>query len=225
MALILCVETATKVCAVSLAKEGIIINSLTHSSEKYSHAEHLNNLILDLFRDTEYTLNDLDAIAVSKGPGSYTGLRIGTSTAKGLCYAKEIPLISVNSLLALAALKNDVKKYICPMFDARRMEVYAAIYDSELNELLPTNAIVIDENSFSDFLEKGNVCFIGPGAEKCQEMIQHKNATFDLNIQVNSNGMAEIAEKKYTVKDFEDTAYFEPFYLKDFIAGTPKKLF
>lgn len=225
MALILSIETATKVCSVSLARDGEEISTKDFKSEKYSHAEKLNNLITELLEDSGLKIQDLDAVAVSKGPGSYTGLRIGTSTAKGICYALGIPLIAVNSLKALAYSQKDKGTLICPMFDARRMEVYSAIYSSDMEEVEETRAVVIDESSYAGFLEQGKVCFLGPGAQKCQEVIQHENAVFNLDTEVSAKSMILLSEDKYNKGEFEDTAYFEPFYLKDFIAGTPKKLF
>lgn len=225
MSLILCLETATKVCSISLAKDGVEVATINHSSENYSHAERLNGLMLDLLKQTNTSLNDIDAVAISEGPGSYTGLRIGTSTAKGLCYALDIPLIAINSLKALAAEKRGQNTLICPMFDARRMEVYSAIYDADMSELEGTRAVVIDDLSYQNFLANNPVCFIGPGAEKCQETLQDSNATFDLTIKVSAKGMIAFAHEKFVQNDFVDLAYFEPFYLKDFIAGTPKKIF
>ena len=225
MALILCLETATKVCSVSLAENGKEVKTLSITSEKYSHAEKLNGLIIALFEATNFSLKNIDAIAVSQGPGSYTGLRIGTSSAKGFCYALDIPLIAINSLLALAHSKIGENTLVCPMFDARRMEVYSAIYSPEMDELEETKAVIIDEESYLPFLEKQKICFIGPGAAKCQETLTHKNAIFDLTKTVTAKGMISFAESKFKNNDFVDLAYFEPFYLKDFIAGTPKKIF
>ncbi|NOQ71529.1 MAG: tRNA (adenosine(37)-N6)-threonylcarbamoyltransferase complex dimerization subunit type 1 TsaB [Crocinitomix sp.] len=225
MGLILCLETATKVCSLSLVKDGIEVATINHFSDHYSHSERLNGLLLDLLKQTNISLNDLDAVAISEGPGSYTGLRIGTSTAKGLCYALDIPLIAINSLKALAAEKRGQGILICPMFDARRMEVYSAIYDADMKELEATRAVVIDEISYQDFLAEHPICFIGPGAEKCQETLQHKNASFDLDVKVSAKGMHAFAHEKFEQQNFVDLAYFEPFYLKDFIAGTPKKIF
>lgn len=224
MGLILNLETATKICSVSLAKDGKEIKTLTHKSEKYSHAEKLNGLIMSLFEGTDLELKDLDAIAVSEGPGSYTGLRIGTSSAKGFCYAMDIPLIAVNSLKALAASQVGKGYFICPMFDARRMEVYSAIYDSELNELEATRAVVVDDSSYSGHLKESKMIFLGPGAEKCQGIIEHDNATFNIDQEVTAASMITLSEKKFSNQDFVDLAYFEPFYLKDFIAGPPKKM-
>lgn len=224
MALILNLETATKCCSVSLAKDGQVIATKESWSDQYSHAEQLNLFIEDVIHQAGIKLSDLDAIAVSAGPGSYTGLRIGTSTAKGICYALNIPLISINSLKALASMVNKFDGSIVPMFDARRMEVYAAVYNADLVELSPTDAVIIDELSYQSELAKYKVLFIGPGAEKCQEMIQHENAVFDLNVKVSAVGMVRLSEQKYQAQQFEDVAYFEPAYLKDFVAGPPKKL-
>jgi tRNA threonylcarbamoyladenosine biosynthesis protein TsaB len=225
MGLILSLETATKVCSVSLGRDGVEVNTLGLTADQYSHSEKLNGLIVDLLEMSGVELNLLDAIAVSEGPGSYTGLRIGTSSAKGLCYALDLPLIAINSLEALAIQKKGQGVMICPMFDARRMEVYSAIYDESLTNLEPTTATVIDEHSYQEFLAKGQVCFIGPGAEKCQPTLTHQNAIFDLEVQVTAQGMIELAEAKFKANDFVNLAYFEPFYLKDFIAGAPKKMF
>ena len=224
MALILNLETATKTCSVALAQDGKVLASEDLTTEKFSHAEKLNTFIQDVMAEADKTLNDLDAVAISAGPGSYTGLRIGASTAKGLCYALDIPLIAINSLKALAARCNAESGLICPMFDARRMEVYCAIYDCELNNMRPTDAVEVDELSFARELENGIVHFIGPGADKCQEVIKHENAKFDLQIEVSAKGMVELSNNMFNSSDFEDVAYFEPKYLKDFIAGTPKKL-
>ena len=224
MALILNLETATKTCSVALAKDADVLAHKELTTEKFSHAEKLNLFIEQVIAEANSSLNDLEAVAISAGPGSYTGLRIGTSTAKGLCYALDIPLISINSLKALAARVESRSGLLCPMFDARRMEVYCAIYDNELNSILTTDAIVIDESSFQTELNSGLVHFIGPGAEKCMAAIKHENAIFDLKIEVSAKGMALLSEQKFKGSDFEDVAYFEPAYLKDFVAGKPKKL-
>ncbi len=224
MALILNLETATKVCSVSLAKDGVDQITLEINSEKYSHSENINLFIEQVFQKTEFEINMLDAVAISQGPGSYTGLRIGASTAKGIAYALEIPLISVNSLKALAQLCAGIEGYICPMFDARRMEVYSALFDSENKDIKETEAKIIESDSYKEFLDKAKVLFVGPGANKCVDEIKHKNAIFDLDTQVTAKGMIPLSESKFNSNDFEDVAYFEPFYLKDFIAGTPKKL-
>ena len=223
MPIILHLETATKTCSVALSKNGELLALKEETSEKFSHAEKLNQFILDVLEVTGLTVKNLDAVAVSAGPGSYTGLRIGTSTAKGICYALQIPLISVDSLMALANLAKDADHLLCPMFDARRMEVYTAIYDQQLNAIVPTTAKVIDELSFREELDRGKVLFFGPGSQKCKSFIQSPNAIFK-DITVSAKGMISISAEKFKRKQFEDLAYFEPAYLKDFIAGKPKKL-
>ncbi|MEO9534124.1 MAG: tRNA (adenosine(37)-N6)-threonylcarbamoyltransferase complex dimerization subunit type 1 TsaB [Crocinitomicaceae bacterium] len=222
MAIILNLETATKTCSVALAKDGEVLAFKELTSEQFSHAEKLNGFIEEVLTQAKLKLKELDAVAVSEGPGSYTGLRIGTSTAKGLCYGLNIPLIAINSLQALAALVNSKVDFICPMFDARRLEVYTAVYDKELAQLEPTQALVIDENSFAAYQNK-QVLFVGPGALKCQELLNQINWSFD-GKDVSALGMVPLSEAKFNQGQFEDVAYFEPSYLKDFIAGPPKKL-
>ena len=220
MALILNIETATKNCSVSLAVNAKIITVKQEMNENYSHAEKLNVFITELFQNNKHSIKDLDAVAVSKGPGSYTGLRIGVSTAKGLCYALGIPFISVSTLKAMAfgmAKKEDSDLY-CPMIDARRMEVYNAFFNAENKEIRGVQADIINEKSYQKELEK-SVLFFGDGAEKCKAIIRHKNAKFLDGIYPTSKDMLSLVLQKYKNKDFEDVAYFEPFYLKDFIAG------
>jgi len=224
MALILNLETATKTCSVSLAQNGNEIFTKEITEEHFSHAENLNVFVQDVLKAAGKNLKELDAIAVSEGPGSYTGLRIGASTAKGLCYALDIPLIAVNSLQSLAALAPKKTDLICPLFDAMRMEVYAALFDQSLNEIQKTEAKIIDENSFADLLNEKSILFLGPGALKCQNIISNTNAHFDLTTQVSAKGMCDLSEQKFNEKAFEDIAYFEPFYLKDFVAGEKKNL-
>ena len=220
MPLILLLETSTKSCSVALAKGNQIINLQEEVNKKYSHAEKLNIFITNLFKNIEFTIEDLKAIAVSKGPGSYTGLRIGVSTAKGLCYALDIPLISVSTLKAMAfgMAQKEKSDLYCPMIDARRMEVYNAFYNSTNNEIRGIQADIIEVDSYQKELNK-KVLFFGDGAEKCKQMIQHPNARFIDGIFPSSKDMLEIANEKFTEKIFEDVVYFEPFYLKDFVAG------
>lgn len=225
MALILNLETATKVCSVSLAKNGLEIKTIEISTEHFSHSENLNPFIESIFKNSEFQLNQIDAVAISEGPGSYTGLRIGSSTAKGICYALDKPLIAINSLVSLANLeKQKGDFFLCPLFDAMRMEVYAAIFDYDLQTVFSTASVIIESNSFEKFLNQKKVIFFGPGASKCQSIIQHTNAVFNLSLQVSAKGMIQLSENKFNQNDFVDVAYFEPFYLKDFIAGEPKKL-
>lgn len=220
MALILLIETATKSCSVSLSSENKIITCKEKVNEQYSHAEDLNIFIESLFKNTDFSINDLEAIAVSKGPGSYTGLRIGVSTAKGLCYALNIPLISVSTLRAMAfgMIQKEKSDLYCPMIDARRMEVYNTFYNKENKEIRGVRADIIKAYSYQKELDK-KVLFFGNGAEKCKQMIQHPNARFIDGFFPSSKDMLEIANKKFAEKIFEDVAYFEPFYLKDFVAG------
>ena len=220
MALFLLIETATKSCSVSLSSENKIIACKEEINEQYSHAEKLTVFITELCKTQDFTIKDLDAVAVSKGPGSYTGLRIGVSTAKGLCYALDIPLISVSTLKAMAfgMAQKEKSDLYCPMIDARRMEVYNAFYNSTNKEIRGIQADIIEACSYQKELDK-KVLFFGDGAEKCKQMIQHPNARFIDGIFPSSKDMLEIANEKFAEKDFEDVVYFEPFYLKDFVAG------
>ncbi|MBK8926898.1 MAG: tRNA (adenosine(37)-N6)-threonylcarbamoyltransferase complex dimerization subunit type 1 TsaB [Crocinitomicaceae bacterium] len=222
MSLILHLETASKTCSVCISHNGTLLALKEETTVEFSHAENLNVFIEEVLKQAGKKLNDLNAVAVSEGPGSYTGLRIGTSSAKGLAYALDIPVIAVNSLLSLAALVKTDKDFICPMFDARRMEVFAAVYDSSLNEIKATEAVILDEHSFTDLLENKSVLFLGPGAMKCKDVLQHANAFFDTDTLVSSRGMVQRAHEKFSQKDFVNLAYFEPFYLKDFVAGEKK---
>lgn len=226
MSHILLIETATRVCSVGLLRNNQIVALREDKSVQYSHSSLLTSFIEEVVNDAGLVINQLDAVAVSKGPGSYTGLRIGVSVAKGICYALDIPLIAVNTLQAMAVTailkdKNPARFYV-PMIDARRMEVYSAVYDPKLRELKETSAEIIDENSFSSFLEKGKTAFFGDGAPKCSDVIKHENAMFYDDIFPGVRGLANKALEKYINKQFEDLAYFEPFYLKDFVAGKPK---
>ena len=189
----------------------------------YSHAEKLHPFIQDCLKDTSLSMKDINAVAVGKGPGSYTGLRIGVSAAKGLCFSNDIPMISINSLEILAKSCDINEGVIVPMIDARRMEVYSAVFDKSYSWIRETEAEIIDEQSFSTLLNQSKVYFLGDGAEKCKEIIQHSNATFIENEFPSAKNMATTAYQKYIAKDFEDVAYFEPYYLKDFVVTPQKK--
>jgi tRNA threonylcarbamoyladenosine biosynthesis protein TsaB len=225
---ILSIETATQVCSVALSANGQLL-SLRESSVKNAHSSVLTAFIEECFASTGIKSSEIDAVAVSEGPGSYTGLRIGVATAKGLCYAIDRPLISVPTLQSMAAgmlLSEVVTRHasrvtlLCPMIDARRMEVFSAIFDSDLNEIRETLAEIIDESSFSEILKKHTLLFAGDGAEKCKPYLQeNKNSFFKNDFQVSARHMIALAEKKFLSGAFEDIAYFEPYYLKDFIAG------
>lgn len=219
MANILCIETATTNCSVALSVNGSVIALQEDLSKGYSHAELLHGYIEQVLRDSQIEKENLDAIAVSKGPGSYTGLRIGVSAAKGLCYALEIPLISIATLTSIAHRVMDDSSVVIPMLDARRMEVYSAVFNSEKQQVRETKAEILTENSFSDYLEKGTVSFIGSGVEKFRGICNHPNANFITDHLPSAAQMAPLAYAKQKIDDIEDVAYFEPYYLKDFISG------
>ncbi|MEO9571069.1 MAG: tRNA (adenosine(37)-N6)-threonylcarbamoyltransferase complex dimerization subunit type 1 TsaB [Polaribacter sp.] len=223
MAFILNIETATKNCSVSLAKDGEVIAIKELNNGNYSHAEVLHPFIVEILKEANVSTEEIEAVAVSKGPGSYTGLRIGVSAAKGLCFAFNKPLISIETLAALAHSISIDKGIIVSMLDARRMEVYSAVYDNNYKQIREIKAEVIDENSFSEYLENTKVYFLGDGAQKCKEVIKHKNAIFIDAKFPSSKEMASLSFNKYKKNDIEDVAYFEPFYLKDFVAIPEKK--
>ncbi len=234
MALILHIETSTRVCSVCVSRDGQAIG-LRESKEEKSHAKKLTIFIQELFNELHIKVDDLDAIAISKGPGSYTGLRIGVSTAKGLCFAKDLPLVAVNTLQSMAngiiqrqaegnlSIHEIEKAILVPMIDARRMEVYSAFFNSEGEFTRDVKAEIIDESSYQDILENKQMIFFGDGSEKITEVIRHKNAKFIPGYDPSAKDMIKIAETAFDKQHFEDVAYFEPFYLKDFIATVPKK--
>jgi tRNA threonylcarbamoyladenosine biosynthesis protein TsaB len=215
---ILCIETATTNCSVAIAHNGKTLAVKEDYNGSYSHAEKLHLFIQEILEESNLKLSNLDAIAISTGPGSYTGLRIGVSAAKGLCFSLDIPLISVPTLTALA---NQVEQQgiVIPMLDARRMEVYAAVFNSAKEQILKTSAIILDSASFQEYMERDQVYFIGSGVEKFQKICGHPNANFIENKLPSAKEMVEIAVSKHKKSDFESVAYFEPYYLKDFIAG------
>ncbi|MDX1700307.1 MAG: tRNA (adenosine(37)-N6)-threonylcarbamoyltransferase complex dimerization subunit type 1 TsaB, partial [Melioribacteraceae bacterium] len=221
MGLILNIETASTNCSVALAKDGKTIALKEDNDKSYSHSERLHVYIDEVLKQSKIKLKDLDAIAVSKGPGSYTGLRIGVSAAKGLCYSLNIPLISVLTLQSLAHQVNPDSGYIVPMLDARRKEVYSAVFDFNHNLIRNTEAQVLDDHSFKDLLINHSVIFIGSGVEKTKELIRHQNAIFIEDKLPSANEMNELSFKKYKMGEIEDIAYFEPYYLKDFVATKP----
>lgn len=223
MGLILNLETATTNCSVCLAKDGEVIAIRENNTPNYSHAEQLHVFIDECLWETNYSPKDLDAIAVSKGPGSYTGLRIGVSAAKGLCFALDIPLISIATLQSMASQVSTTESdYLIPVLDARRMEVYSAVFDNRLNTIRETLAEIIDEDSFREYLLKGKVQFMGSGAEKINDILQNNNVEFFSDCVPSSREMAKLSHEKYNRNEFEDVAYFEPYYLKDFMV-TKKK--
>lgn len=222
--MILCIETATKICSVALCHNGDLIVK-KESSEEKSHAALLTVFIEDILKRAGIKAASLDAVAVSKGPGSYTGLRIGVSAAKGIAYAAEIPLIAVPTpeLMYHGVRASGEYDYYCPMIDARRMEVYTAVYDNKGNEIKSISAEIVRENTFDDILSRGRVLFFGDGAEKCSKIVNHPSAFFNESFRISSEYMCKPALEAFNNKNFEDVAYFEPFYLKDFIATIPKR--
>ena len=216
MSFILSIETATKNCSIALSKEGKTIALKEIANQNFSHAEKLHVFIEEILTENQITFKDLIALAVSKGPGSYTGLRIGVSSAKGLCYALNIPLISIDTLTSLArqiAVKEGV---IVPMIDARRMEVYTAVFNPEFKMIKGVEALIVDKNSFSEI--ESTVHLVGDGALKFKETLTNEKFKFyDDIIYPSANEMSYLAFEKYKKSDFEDVAYFEPYYLKDFV--------
>ena len=222
MSYILNIETATKNCSVALAKDGKTILCKEIAEEGYSHAERLHVFIEAIIKEAGIALQDLSAIAVSQGPGSYTGLRIGVSAAKGLCYALDIPLIAVDTLQALAAQVTISSGLIIPMIDARRMEVYSAIFSPTLEKKREVLAQIIDENSFEDRQE--TLYFIGDCAEKCKSVLTKENHVFlEEIVYPSAKEMSALSFEKFKISDTVDVAYFEPYYLKDFMITAPKK--
>lgn len=231
--LILHLETATNVCSVALS-EGDRLLALRERSEDRSHGTLLTLFIEEVLKEAGKKTEQLDAVAVSKGPGSYTGLRIGVSATKGIAYAQNIPVTGIITLesITLAAMEHPAVEKLhleypdllfCPMIDARRMEVFTAVYNDHLKEIESVSATIVDENSFDKILRKHHIVFFGNGAEKIKGTIRHENAHIITGIEPSAKQMVPLAIKKFLNKEFEDTAYFEPFYLKDFIATIPKK--
>jgi tRNA threonylcarbamoyladenosine biosynthesis protein TsaB len=253
LALILHIETSAEACSIALSKNGKLL-SLRETLVERSHAQRITVFISEVLQESHAQLADLDAVAVSKGPGSYTGLRIGVSSAKGLCYALDKPLIGVSTLDAMSGFtesiilhpkesfessitrerfselekvleiyKNDRDLLLCPMIDARRHEVYAALYNLSGEQIRKIQADVVDENTYLPYLQKSRVLFFGPGAMKCKSLISHPNALFADQIHPSSIYMIKLAELAFSQETFEDIAYFEPYYLKDFAGSIPVK--
>jgi len=226
MTYILNIETTTKSCSVVLSLKNEIV-AVKESQSNYTHSENITLFISDVIGQASLTLNAIDAVAISKGPGSYMGLRIGVSTAKGLCYALNKPLIAVDTLKAMA-LKSakteaDENALYCPMIDARRMEVYCALFNSKGDYLMPTAAHIINESSFEKELADNKIYFFGDGASKCMAVFKNQNhAHLIENYVMSADAMVPLAYEHFENKQFEDLAYFEPFYLKDFIPGAAK---
>lgn len=221
MSLILNIDTALDTASVCLSEDGNVLQ-LSFSENQKDHASWLHTEIAEQLQKNGNKIKDLDAIAVSVGPGSYTGLRVGLSAAKGFCYALHIPLITINSLMIIAsAVKADANDIICPLIDARRMEVFTAVFDKELQEKIPPHAMIVDENSFASFLLSGEVLFCGNGAKKLQPLILNCNALFS-NTVADASHLAQLSFNCYNKKEFADLAYAEPLYIKEFYSAIPK---
>ena len=228
MSCILHIETSTDVCSVAVSQDGASIFS-KEDFKGPSHATELGVFVDEVLSFADSHAIPVDAVAVSCGPGSYTGLRIGVSMAKGICYGRSIPLIGIPTLEVMCVpvlLYRDLPEdaLLCPMIDARRMEVYAAVYDRALRVKREIGADIVDENSYSDFLAERPVYFFGNGAAKCKDKLQHPNARFLDDIHPLAKWMFPLAEKAMAQGKFDDVAYFEPFYLKEFVASKPKNL-
>lgn len=220
MAAILCLETSSINCSVALGIDGKLVSLREESNQKYLHAEKLHVFIEEVLKEANFDMAKLDAIAVSKGPGSYTGLRIGVSAAKGLCFALGIPLISIPTLeVLIAEIELEKDCFVIPLIDARRLEVYSAVFDSKKKQIHETKAEVITENSFEKYLDQKKTIFIGDGASKFKALCNHENAYFQEATLPSAKNMISIAASKNKISDIEDVAYFEPFYLKEFMLG------
>ena len=229
--MILCLETSTAVCSVSLVDNGNVI-ALRESLDGQNHAEKITIFIDEVMKEAGVAYKDLDAVATSMGPGSYTGLRIGVSAAKGLCYAMEKPLIAIDTLAAMAngfvssqlsAFNFQLSTILCPMIDARRMEVYTAFFNEKLEKISDTEALIVDENSFMELKQNNHLYLFGDGADKLADLFENEdNITVVEKFHCSAAYMAKLADEAFKNKQFVDVAYFEPFYLKNFVPGMPK---
>jgi len=219
---ILNIETSTTNCSVSLFKDSELVSFKQEDDQNYSHSKRLHLFINDVLQDSKVSPKDLSAISVSKGPGSYTGLRIGVSSAKGLCFALGIPLISVDTLDAFANQIESRDGFIVPLIDARRMEVYSSVYDKNFTKIRETRAEILTKDSFQEYLKTSNVYFLGNANEKTKSIIDNPNAFFVDNKLPSSIEIGMLASQKFMSNDFENAANFEPFYLKEFIGNKLK---
>ena len=230
MACILHIETSTNACSVAVSEDGQRIYEETEHGERGAGAEQLGRMVDEALSFTDSHAIPFDAVAVSCGPGSYTGLRIGVSMAKGICYGRNLKLIAVPTLelmcvpILLRETIQEENALLCPMIDARRMEVYSALYDRSLKEVRPVGADVVTEDTYKQWLDERPIYFFGNGAKKCMEIINHPNAHYIDGIEPLAKWMMPLAEKRFLNEKFEDVAYFVPFYLKDFVAIKAKPL-
>lgn len=232
MAAILVIETSTEVCSIALTIDGMLVD-LTESKEGQNHARLVAVYAEDLLSRNNIKPEELVAVAVSKGPGSYTGLRIGVSTAKGICFARHIPLIAIGTLEAMARhvmqnrkfynIPGDKPTLFCPMIDARRMEVFSMLYNNDGSVMKPIAALIVDEDFLSEELAENQVVFFGNGSEKCSHVLKSPNALFVPQVEASAKYLCDLVWQLYNKNQFEDVAYFEPFYLKDFVATVSKK--
>jgi tRNA threonylcarbamoyladenosine biosynthesis protein TsaB len=233
MALILSIETATSVCSAALHHSGVLTSSIEYHLPQ-STASKLAVMIDHLFKLTDHQPSELNAVAISAGPGSYTGLRIGVATAKGLCYALNIPLISINTLQLMATQvamvapsppeREGGEALLCPMLDARRMEVYCLLANENLEIIEPTDAKIIDSSSYEAWLKKNKIIFFGNGSDKCRAIIQHPNASFIDGISPTASVLGNLAYAKFKKNEVEDLSTYEPYYLKDFLIKKPNAI-
>jgi len=229
MACILHLETSTDICSVALSEDGALLFAKEETPGSSSHEVSFSRLVDEALSMADSAAKRLDAVALSCGPGSYTGLRISASMAKGICYGRDLPLIALPTLEVTCVpvlLRDDLPEdaLLCPMIDARRMEVYAAVYDRALTPVREVAADVVETDTYASYLEKGPVWFFGGGAAKCQEVITHPNAHFEKDVKPLARWMYPLAEKAFYSERFVDVAYFEPFYLKEFVASKPRDL-
>jgi len=220
---ILNIETATKNCSVSLGKNGQLIDVIEYAGEGYSHAEKLHLFIDEILKKNKLNTTSLNAVAVSMGPGSYTGLRIGVSAAKGLAYALDLPLIAIPTLEILARAITEQNAFVIPIIDARRMEVYSAVFNQH-EKIRATKAEILNETSFSEYLNQKKTIFIGDAVDKTGNIVQHENAIYSDIRFPSAKEMSALSWNRYEKGEFEDVAYFEPFYLKDFISTKKKSI-
>ena len=222
MALILNIDTATETASISLSKEGSSLALLQNKDQK-EHASWLHPAIEKMMQETGFGMKDLRAVAVTAGPGSYTGLRVGMAAAKGFCYALNIPFIAIGTLDIMAfAAKDEEADFICPMIDARRMEVFTAVYDKNLKKIIEPQAMLLDENSFAELLSSGKIIFLGNGSNKLRSIISNNKAFFSL-VRADASHLAQLSNKNFVKKEFADLAYIQPLYLKEFYSPARKE--
>jgi tRNA threonylcarbamoyladenosine biosynthesis protein TsaB len=223
MAIILNIETATTNCSVSIARDGRMIALKEVNNASYSHSEDLHHFIKEALKEASISISDLDAIAVSKGPGSYTGLRIGVSAAKGLCFAQDIPLIGISTLESMVSQLTLKEGIVIPVLDARRMEVYSAVFNADYKQIRETRVEEVQPNMYDEFIQQGRVYVIGNGAIKSREILKDPSFVFDESIVPSAKEMCSLSFKEFKSKNFVNTAYFEPDYLKDFVIHQKKR--